>query len=312
MKSFTINKNDADQRLDKFILKACPNLPQSVMYKYIRKKRIKLNGKRAEISARLTLGDVVEMYINDEFFEKKEELRINTDISLDVAYEDENILIANKPFGMVVHEDEGEKHNTLINHIKAYLEQKGEYNPKEESSFAPALCNRIDRNTAGLVIAAKTAEALRIMNEKIKTREISKSYLCIVHGKPDKKTYVLKSYMFKDSSKNTVYVYDSPKVGAKTAITSYKTLETKDGLSLIEIELITGRTHQIRAHMAHIGCPLLGDGKYGSNKLNKPYGAKHQALCSYKLTFNFDDTPLSYLKGKTIEIKNAKDIIGWK
>ena len=312
MKTFIINKNDADQRLDKFLTKACPSLPKSAMYKYIRKKRIKINGKRAEISTRLLENDKIELYINDDFFEGIPQKERNTCSDVAVAYEDENILIANKPFGMVVHEDESGDKDTLINRIISYLIERNEYNPDAENSFVPALCNRIDRNTAGLVIAAKNAETLRIMNEKIKEKEIEKSYLCIVHGCPGKKSGTLKSFMKKDSSKNRVFVYDVPKPDAKTAITKYRVLETKGRLSLLEIDLITGRTHQIRAHMAHIGHPLLGDGKYGTNELNRPYNAKHQALCSYKLKFAFKDkNALSYLNGKTVKIENALDIIGW-
>ena len=312
MKTFIINKNDADQRLDKFLTKACPSLPKSAMYKYIRKKRIKVNGKRAEISTRLLENDKIELYINDDFFEGIPQKERNTLSDVDVAYEDENILIANKPFGMVVHEDESGDKDTLINRIISYLIEKNEYNPDAENSFVPALCNRIDRNTAGLVIAAKNAVALRIMNEKIKEKEIEKSYLCIVHGCPGKKSGTLKSFMKKDSSKNRVFVYDVPKPDAKTAITKYSVLESKGNLSLMEISLITGRTHQIRAHMAHIGHPLLGDGKYGTNELNRPYKAKHQALCSYKLQFAFkDENALSYLNGKTVKIENALKIIGW-
>lgn len=312
MRTFIINKNDANQRLDKFLSKACPSLPASAMYKYIRKKSIKVNGKRAEISTRVLENDRIDLYINDDFFEKAEKkLTSNSDIN--VAYEDENILVANKPFGLVVHEDESGDSDTLIGRIIAYLIEKGEYNPEQESSFVPALCNRIDRNTAGLVIAAKNAEALRIMNEKIKNKEIEKSYLCIVHGTPAKQSDTLKSFMRKDSSKNQVYVYNSPVANAKTAITKYRVIDSYKKLSLLEIELITGRTHQIRAHMAHIGHPLLGDGKYGKNELNKPFKAKHQALCSYKLKFSFkDQNSLSYLNGKTIKINNAEEIIGWK
>ena len=312
MKTFIVNKNDADQRLDKFLTKACPSLPKSAMYKYIRKKRIKINGKRAEISTRLMENDKIELYINDDFFDNASSKERSASSDIDVSYEDENILIVNKPFGLVVHEDESGDNDTLINRIISYLIEKGEYNPDKENSFVPALCNRIDRNTAGLVIAAKNAESLRVMNEKIKEKEIEKSYLCIVHYCPRKKSDILKSFMKKDSSKNRVFVYDTPKADAKTAITKYRVIETKNKLSLLEIDLITGRTHQIRAHMAHIGHPLLGDGKYGTNELNRPYNAKHQALCSYKLKFNFnDENSLSYLNGKTIKIENAINVIGW-
>lgn len=314
MKTFVISQNDAGQRLDKFLSKACPNLPKSAMYKYIRKKSIKQNGKRAEISSKLCVGDQIDLYINDDFFvDKKESFRLSEiDIKLDIAYEDENIIVVNKPFGTVVHEDNTESKNTLINHIKAYLIRKKEYNSKSENSFAPALCNRIDRNTAGLVIAAKNAESLRIINQKIKDKEIKKSYLCITCGVPNPKSGRIENYIWKDSSKNRVFVKNTMIPGAKSAITLYNTLQTRGGFSLVNVDLVTGRTHQIRAHMAHIGCPLLGDGKYGRNEINRKMHASHQALCAYKLYFDFkDESMLSYLSGKTIELKNAEDIIKW-
>lgn len=314
MKTFIISQNDAGQRLDKFLTKACPSLPKSAMYKCIRKKSIKLNGKRAEISSKLCVGDQIDLYINDDFFvDKKESFKLSEiDIKLDIAYEDENIIVVNKPFGTVVHEDNTESKNTLINHIKAYLIKKKEYDPKSENSFVPALCNRIDRNTAGLVIAAKNAESLRIINQKIKDKEIKKSYLCITCGVPNPKSGRIENYIWKDSSKNRVFIKNTMIPGAKSAITLYNTLEIHGGFSLVNVDLVTGRTHQIRAHMAHIGCPLLGDGKYGKNEINRKMHASHQALCAYKLCFDFkDESLLSYLSGKTVELKNAEDIIKW-
>ncbi|MBQ6902860.1 MAG: RluA family pseudouridine synthase [Oscillospiraceae bacterium] len=308
MKEFIIEKNDADTRLDKFVSKAVPSLPSNLIQKYIRLKRIKVNSSRAKPDARLALGDVVSMYLNDEFFEssrsKKAVPKLNASFP-NIIYEDENILLANKPAGISVHDDDfgGE---TLIAQILSYLSSKGEWNPEEENSFIPALCNRIDRNTSGIVIAAKNAEALRIMNDKIKNRELSKYYLCVVSGRLTPASGTLKGYIFKDAKQNRVYVRQNPCPGAKTAITKYKTLKTNDRLSLVECELITGRTHQIRAQMANAGHPLIGDGKYGKNADNKAFGMKHQALCSYKLVFDFK-TPsgcLKYLNHQTFVIKN--------
>lgn len=315
MQTLQINQNDAGQRLDKFLQKAFPALPSSAMYKYIRKKRIKINHKRADISTRLQEGDLLELYISDDFLTppRREELYKTLTPKLSVAYEDQHILIVEKPFGLVVHEDADEQVHTLINYIKAYLYQKGDYQPHQEHSFTPALCNRIDRNTGGLVIAAKTAEGLRVMNQKIKNKEIQKQYLCIVHGTPRPKEAVLQGYLYKDCEKNKVTVFSAPKKGAKTAVTKYRVLESKEHLSLVEITLITGRTHQIRAHMASIGHPLLGDGKYGTNQQNKPFGAKHQALYSYRLTFCFT-TPaegLDYLNGTTVTLSHAREALGW-
>lgn len=307
MKTFIIQQNDQGQRLDKFLTKSVPLLPKSLLYKSIRKKRIKVNGKRCELNYKLCLGDQVDLYLNDEFFSSKERPDFLTvPAQVDIVYEDSQILLANKPQGLVVHEDNDNTMDTLIHRVQHYLYQKGEYRPQEELSFAPALCNRIDRNTCGIVIVAKTAEALRILNEKIKNRELTKKYLCLVAGTPAPKHGVLTHYLEKDSAGNMVTLYDRPRPGAKTAITEYQVLESRGGLSLVEVNLKTGRTHQIRAHMAHMGHPLLGDGKYGLHQLNNQYGIKHQALCSYQLTFSFttDAGALNYLKGKTFTVQN--------
>ncbi|MBQ6066197.1 MAG: RluA family pseudouridine synthase [Clostridia bacterium] len=310
MRSFTIGANDAGQRLDKFISKTLPSLPQSLMYKYLRTKRIKLNGKKAEISVRLSEGDVVDMYVNDEFFTEKDEKFsfLGAGKTLDILYEDDNIMALNKKVGLLSHPDEGEYVDTLITRVQRYLYEKGEYDPKNEASFAPALANRIDRNTGGIVLAAKNAESLRILNEKIKNREIEKRYLCVTVGIPPKKADTLEGYLVKDEKTNTVKVLDRPAPGGKAIRTSYRVQKTGNGLALLEVELHTGRTHQIRAQMAAIGCPLLGDGKYGANALNKQYGGyKKQCLYSYKTTFTFttDAGILNYLKGKTVEVKNV-------
>lgn len=309
MKSFTIEKNDADQRLDKFLTKSCPKLPKALMYKYIRIKRIKVNGKRAEISTRLSVGDKVDMYINDEFFEKKETVYdfMSASKNIDIVYEDENVILLNKKVGLLSHPDETEYVDTLITRVKRYLFEKGQWHPDEETSFTPALVNRIDRNTSGIVICAKTAEALRVLNQKMKDRELHKIYLCIVHGKMSKESELLEGYLIKDEKKNKVFVSKKSKDGSKIIKTKYKVLGYKDGLSLLEVDLLTGRTHQIRAHLASIGHPLLGDGKYGTNELNKKTGYKKQCLCSYKLIFDFTTYAgsLEYLNGKEFTIKDV-------
>ena len=309
MKEFTVGKNDAGQRLDRFVSKTVPLLPASLLQKYIRLKRIKVNGKGSVRDARLNAGDVLQMYINDEFFDTPREENAYLTVStpkIHIVYEDENILLADKKPGQAVHPHDGAEYGkTLIDHIQAYLYAKGEWKPRQENSFAPALCNRIDRNTGGIVIAAKNAEALRILNQKIKDRELDKRYLCIVHGTPKPREGTLKGYLFKDAVKNRVYVSEKSQPGAKTCATNYRTLQTKDGLSLVECQLITGRTHQIRAQMAHAGHPLLGDGKYG--KLDKRYDRKYQALYSYKLLFDFqtDGGILQYLHGKEFHVEDV-------
>ncbi|MBQ3275565.1 MAG: RluA family pseudouridine synthase [Oscillospiraceae bacterium] len=303
MKEFTVGKNDAGQRLDRFVGKAAPLLPDSLLQKAIRRKDVKINGKPAKGDARLSQGDTVRVYVPDEFFQIPREDNAWRKIAvprLDVIYEDDNILLADKKPGVLCHSAGEWTWNTLIANIQAYLRAKGEWDPAAENSFAPALCNRIDRNTGGIVIAAKNAETLRVMDEKIKLRELEKTYLCAVVGRPHPPEGRLEGYLFKDAKKNQVYVYDQPRPGARTAVTEYKTIASEGRLSLVQCRLVTGRTHQIRAQFRHAGCPLLGDGKYGSERDNRSYGEKGQALCSWKLKFCFA-TPaghLEYLNGR--------------
>ena len=310
MKELRVGRNDAGQRLDRFLSKAIPLLPESLLQKYIRLKRIKLNGKGSKRDVRLQEGDLLQCYINDEFFQQPREensyLKVGTP-RLSIVYEDENILLADKKPGVLCHSAGVWDYNTLIANIQAYLAQKGEWRPREENSFAPALCNRIDRNTGGIVIAAKNAEALRILNDKIRDREIEKYYLCAVQGRPRPPEGRLENYLFKDAQKNQVFVKAKPEPGAKTAVTEYKLLRSKGPLSLVECRLLTGRTHQIRVQMAHAGWPLLGDGKYGRERFNKNYEEKGQALYSYKLRFDFptDAGILEYLRGREFQVEKV-------
>lgn len=309
MKELTIGCNDAGQRLDRFLAKAVPLLPASLAQKYIRLKRIKLAGKRVSRDTRLNEGDVLQLYINDEFFDTPSQDNAYLTVAapkLNIVYEDENLLLVDKRPGLAVHPHDGAEYGkTLIDHIQAYLYAKHEWRPREENAFTPALCNRIDRNTGGIVIAAKNAEALRILNQKIKDREIDKRYLAIVEGTPKPKEGVLKGYLFKDAVKNRVFVTDTPQAGSKSCETRYRVLQSKNGLSLVECELVTGRTHQIRAQFAHAGHPLLGDGKYG--KLDKRYTRTYQALYSYQLTFRFttDAGRLAYLDGRQFRVEKV-------
>ena len=309
MKELTIQHNDAGQRLDRFLAKAVPLLPASLAQKYIRIKRIKLNGARAERDTRLKEGDVLQLYINDEFFDKPREDNAYLTVAspkLNIVYEDDQILLVDKRPGLAVHPHDGAEYGrTLIDHIQAYLYQKHEWSPRSENSFTPALCNRIDRNTGGIVIAAKTAEALRVMNQKIKDREMDKRYLAIVEGTPKPNEGSLKGYLFKDAKQNRVFVTDTPQPGSKSCQTDYRILSSANGLSLVECKLITGRTHQIRAQFAHAGHPLLGDGKYG--KLDKRFDRNYQALYSYRLRFDFttDAGSLGYLNGKSFQVEQV-------
>lgn len=304
MKTLTITPNDAGQRLDKFLQKAFPLLPPAMMYKAIRRKDIKLGGKRCEPGSKLSVGDVLTLYLPDDALGGRTHAFTAAPPLVDVVYEDEHVLLANKPQGLLVHEDNEHTPDTLILRIQHYLFQKGAWNPESEQSFAPALCNRIDRNTSGIVIAAKTFEALQILSDKIKSRQIAKYYLCILHGVLPDKTGLLKHYLKKDEAAGKMTVSPKPIAGAKTALTRYRVLAQQNGKSLVEAELLTGRTHQIRVQFAAIGHPLWGDAKYGNSRQNRQLGNK-QALCAYKVSFDFN-TPagvLDYLTGKSFSIE---------
>jgi 23S rRNA pseudouridine955/2504/2580 synthase len=312
LREFTIRRNDAGQRLDHFFRKAAPQMPASLLYKALRTKRIKCNGKRAEGSLRLCEGDRLECWLPEETFAPP---AYQYDFlcarqELDLLYEDENILLANKPAGLLSHPDAGEYCDTLLGRIQRYLCEKGEYHPAKESSFAPALVNRIDRNTEGVVIAAKTAAALRILNEKMKLRELRKFYLCAVHGTPAQGEpqpegwRLLRGWLRKEPNKAQVRVFAAPQPDAKEILTRYRVLAERDGLSLLEVELLTGRTHQVRAQFAAIGHALVGDGKYAPRAAYAASGRRRQCLASARLVFAFQ-TPaeeLQYLQDLEVHL----------
>lgn len=276
-----------NKKLDRFILDTYPELSRNMLFKAFRQKDIKVNGKRINTNITLNMGDVLEIYIDDKLLSKYE---FSPEQDLDIIYEDKNILIVNKQQGVPM---DSPTENSLIKMVRAYL----------GDSCNPQLCHRLDRNTGGLVIIALNEESYEIMLEKIKNREVKKFYQCTVVGCPNPRQAELRHFLFKDSKKSQVYIYDTKKSGCVEVITRYKVLEAKGETSILEVELITGRTHQIRAHLAHIGHPIVGDGKYGINEINKKYKAKHQMLWAYKLVFDFKKARiLDYLKGKTFEI----------
>lgn len=308
MKEITVKANDGGQRLDKFLTKTFRSLPPSMMYKAIRKKDIKRNGKRIAAEDKVQVGDVIRIFLPDDVLVQEPPIYefMHASRSLSIVYEDAHVMLLNKPVGLIVHPDDREFTDTLIFRVQRYLYEKGEYDPEAENSFAPALVNRIDRNTCGIVIAAKTATALRILNDKLKSREIEKHYLCLVYGRMPKQSDLLEAYLDKNEAQNRVYISQRQGDGRRIA-TQYTVLGEKDGISLLDIDLLTGRTHQIRAHLASIGHPLVGDGKYGKNEQNKRYGITKQALCSYRLIFRFptDAGELAYLKDREFSLSDV-------
>lgn len=304
MKSFLITKSDSDTRVDRFIEKTFASLPKSLMYKEIRKKNIKVNKKRCTPDQKLNDGDLLELYLNDDVLTQRVKHLdfMHASNELEIVYEDENIIVINKKAGVLCHPDGKDYVDNVVARLKKYLYKKGEWSP-EESSFTPALANRIDRNTGGLVIGAKNALALKIINQKIKSREIEKYYLTVVHGKMPKKSETLTAYLTKNEQKNIVSVTEDERDGSKKIITKYTVLDYYPDASLLEIELLTGRTHQIRAHLAYVGHPLFGDGKYGGEQ-----GRFRQALYSYKLKFNFksDGGALDYLNSTELMAENIE------
>ena len=312
MREFTVNQNDAGQRADRFAAKMLPAMPSGLLQRYFRTKDIKVNGHWVKPDVRLQAGDVVRLYVPEDFFTtapKKDENAWLSTVKprLDIVYEDEHILLVNKRPGVLCHEAAGWSTDTLIARIQAHAYQSGQWDPAIENSFAPALCNRIDRGTGGIVIAAKNAPALRVMDEKIRTREITKEYLCVCLGTPSPTEGRLEGWLFKDAVKNQVYVKPRQEPGTSFAATDYKVLDSRDGLSLVTCRLHTGRTHQIRVQMAHAGCPLLGDSKYGREKFNRKHGENRQLLWSWRLGFDFvsDAGTLDYLRGRVYTVPDV-------
>ncbi|MCX8128647.1 MAG: RluA family pseudouridine synthase [Clostridia bacterium] len=302
MRSIVITEETSNKKIDKAIKELFPRMPASAMYKAFRKKDVKVNGVRVKDDYIVLLGDRLELYITDDILDGKG-FSLNSGFS--IVYEDVNLLIVNKEQGIPVHPDKDQVSNTLIDLVQAYLKEKGEYSPHKSDSFPPSLCHRLDRNTGGLLIIAKNEKSLKVMLDKIKSKEVKKYYQCLVSGRMQKQEEELKAYLTKDERKSRVFIDDKRTRDSLEIVTRYRVLSYENNISKLEIELVTGRTHQIRAHLAHIGHPIIGDGKYGTNAINRPLKAKFQALWAYKLKFSFcsDAGILNYLKGKTFEVK---------
>ncbi|MDL2206047.1 RluA family pseudouridine synthase [Eubacteriales bacterium OttesenSCG-928-N13] len=307
MKEYEIAAKDDGKRLDRWLKNQFPAMPVSLAQKYLRLKKIKLNGKPAKQDTHVASGDKVALYVSDELLvqtKKTDVLLSRFAPRLSILYEDDQIMLVDKQPGLLVHPDDNEKLNTLVTHVRAYLYQKGTYDSQDPSSFSPVPCNRIDRFTGGIVMVAKTREAMQILNQKIRQREITKQYLCIALGQLRPRQGMLEGYILKSETSSRVQVLSKSAPDAQHAQTRYQTLRAEGQLSLVECELITGRTHQIRAQFAAAGHPLLGDGQYGDPEMNRRYQRSQQALYAYKITFDFasDAGALSYLGGQTFEV----------
>lgn len=294
MDQYTIGGADAGKRIDRFMEEKRKDLSRIAILKALRLKKIKRNGKRADGRDRLEAGDVVTSYV---LHREEKERPLRTD-GFTLIYEDQRLMIVNKKAGLLSEDLTGKVKETLEEEVRAYLAPKGE---------TARLCHRLDFNTAGLVILAKDAESLAVMNEAIRERQVHKKYLCVVIGHPRPKQGTLIHYLFKDARKNRVYLSETAGKGARLAVMKYRVLAEKTGLSLVECDLVTGRTHQIRSQMAAIGCPLLGDDKYGSKQANKSYGERRQLLLSYRLSFDFPGAShcLAYLDGRSFTLREV-------
>lgn len=330
MREFTVQAHDGEQRLSKYLQKILPTIPQSMLYKWIRTNHIKVNHKRCTPEQHVQPGDTIYIYVDDHYFTEAQEhatqktqTYMQAPAQLDIVYEDAQILLVNKPVGLVVHCDNRGVADTLINRVLHYLALSQPSNATSQT-FTPALCNRLDRNTGGLVIAAKTNEALQEMNQCIRKNQVEKTYLCTVVGclSPGKRE-VLHGWHKKSSTHNMVEIRDQAAEGFQSITTEYQVLDTTNKYSLLAVHLITGRTHQIRAHLAHIGYPILGDNKYGNTQANRRAQCPYQQLWAYQIKFHIEpDSVLSYLNEKIFctdlpefvitEFPNyEKDIIQW-
>lgn len=302
MREIIVNKKYDEKKLNNFLLDNFDGLKLSTLYKALRKKDIRINNVKISENVNVHCGDKIKVFISDEYL-------FGTCADIDIVYEDNNIVVVNKPA-----EIEVVGNNSLTSLLENYyFSATSTYNNNLKSNIFIKPCHRLDRNTTGLVLFAKNDTSLKILLDKFKNHEIEKHYYALVDGIPSKKENTLTSYLFKDAKKSLVYISDTPKKGYEKIITSYVIVKKnyENSTSLLDVNLHTGKTHQIRAHLAHIGFPIIGDGKYGNNKVNKKFGFKYQQLCSYSLEFKFrtDSGILNYLNNKKIVIKKDDSFI---
>lgn len=316
-----MSEDNNNQRIDKFLIKTFKHLPYTLICKCLRKGIIKSNKKKINNNYIIKSNDIISIFLKDEIIDNNNKIDITNFQNLDsqmknipIIYEDENILLVNKPSGIIVHEDQYNKKYNLINIIKSYFYKNKLYDPNDNNSFPPALCNRIDRNTCGIVLIAKNFQSLKLLNHYIKLNKIKKKYISIIIGNFKHKEIIINNFLYKNQELNKVFIKNYYDINVKQAITKIKLIYSNKSLSIIECELITGRTHQIRAQLSHLGFPILGDGKYGIEKINKEYSIFNQCLCSYSIQFNFNNKTnkeeknhLSYLNNKIFSI-NINDI----
>ncbi len=307
MREITVDKNESNQRLDRFLKKYLANATQGFIYKMLRKKNIKVNGAKANPESTIIEGDVIQLYLSDETIDKFKVVKgeIKSKLIPSIIYEDENIILINKAMGILSHgAGGGEFEDNIVDSMVSYLIEKGDYVPRLEKTFTPSICNRLDRNTSGIIIGAKTYEALQIINAAIKDTKVRKFYKTIVKGRVEK-AFKAEAFLNKDEERNLVSVSSDNVEGSKRIETHVGVLKKSNEYTMLEIELITGRTHQIRSHLSSLGFPVIGDKKYGNsqvNKLfNKEYGLNNQWLHGYKIEFNGLEKPLQYLNGKSFE-----------
>ena len=302
MQQIVIRDNEAGQRLDKFLGKYLSEAPMSFFYKMLRKKNITLNGKKATGNEKLKTGDEVKLFLSDETiekFSKKQQIQY-TDKELDIIYEDSNILLINKPVGMLS-QKAADKDVSVVEHLISYLLKKGELKESDLRTFRPSVCNRLDRNTSGLIAAGKSLPGLQELSRMFKDRSLEKYYLCIVSGQVIERT-LIQGYLTKNKKTNQVSITKSETPDSSFIETEYRPVKQGKNFTLLEVHLITGKTHQIRAHLASIGHPLLGDYKYGNARVNDvyrgKYGLKSQLLHAYRVVFPQLEGELSNLSGK--------------